>query len=203
MLRINNLSLSYENGDLLFSEADFQISSGLWLLEGFNGCGKSTLLHAIMSDPEQRGNHWRIDDDSVIEKPSKTILIDAHTTIPNVKEKDCAEFIFKMNGLTVSDYTPIYNNRKLNTYSTGEKKAAIFHIISYLEPELVLIDEFISNLDDDNLTAVFDQLQNMVDRGTIVLVASNENDIKDRFVNRCQIRNQKIVGAEARQADDF
>lgn len=192
MLKITDLSLGYEKENMLLLETNLSLDSGLWLLEGANGCGKSTLLQLLAYGINEKDVSWTVNPEVILERPEKIIYLDSNTTIPNVIESDCAEFIFKLNDVEVKDYIPIHNNRKLNSYSTGELKAAVLHIISYLNPELLLLDEYIGNFDDNNLETIFGYLTEMTNRGTLIIAASNENDIKRRFANTCKIKNKKI-----------
>lgn len=193
MLKICDLSLHYQGEVLLFSNANIILDSGLWLLEGCNGCGKSTFLKLITHGINMKHNTWEISPNTVIEAPYKKIYLDMNMTIPNVQEHHFAKFVFKLNEVNVHDYIPLYKNRKLGSYSTGEQKAAMLHTISYLNPELLLLDEYVSNFDDDNLDMIFSLFHAMSNRGTIIIVASNENDIKRRFLKKCKIENKQFV----------
>lgn len=194
MLVISNFTFHYQDGEPLFDHAELQLDSGLWLLSGHNGSGKSTLLKLIEASPEAREKMGVLDESSIIVRSSELLFMNKEMGVPNhLKEIDFASYILKINDVRLSEpYKPLYDNKALGLYSTGEQKRVLFHILSYLKPGLLLIDEFISNLDEENLTTVIEQLEGMAEKGTIILVASNEEDIKKRFTHWVQIKNRKL-----------
>jgi ABC-type multidrug transport system ATPase subunit len=193
MLKITNLSLRYKDSEPLFDNANLEIDSGLWLVAGPNGSGKTTLLELLSTGKNDLLARCEIGDGLHITKPLKVMHFNQDVVIPNVFEKDLAELIFELNDVVVEGFEPIYANKTLNAYSTGEKKLAVIKILSFLEPELLLFDEYIENFDDDNLDRIFAILNAMADSGATILVASNEKDVKRRFANAIVIKNGKLA----------
>lgn len=195
MINISNLKFRYkEDSNLVFEDVNIQISSGLWLIDGKNGSGKSTLLDLIKLDDNERMKKGIINEDSIIRRSSNLVFLDDNILIPNrLNEYEFARYIFKINDINMNfDYRPLYTNKPLVSYSTGEKKKVILKILFNLKPDIILLDEYISNLDKDNLDYVINQLSEISKNGTIILVASNEEDIKQRFSNTILIKNKKI-----------
>jgi ABC-type multidrug transport system ATPase subunit len=201
MIEIRDLSFAYGFEELVFDNAELSLASGLWLLSGKNGAGKSTFFDILTSDAEKR-LQIGVSPASLVRCSEKIMCIKGDITFPNTKERDCAEYIFWLNDIAENEpYVPLHANRTLGTYSKGERKTATFHMLSYLSPEVLLVDEYLNNLDQDNLDRVFHWLEKMVSNGTIVIVASNEEDIKSRFKLRIEIVDKKFVKSAASTAD--
>lgn len=193
MIEIQDLTFGYGLEELVFEDAELSLVPGLWLLAGKNGAGKSSLFEILTSDADKR-IQMGVSPAAVIRCGKNVICIKGDIVFPNTQERDCAEYIFWLNNIAADQsYEPLYANRTLGTYSTGERKAATFHILSYLEPEVLLIDEYLSNLDEANLGQVFHWLDKMASNGTVVVVASNEEDIRSRFKLRIDIVDKKLV----------
>lgn len=192
MINIKNLSFKYNNSEVnVLENVNFVVNSGIWLLEGENGSGKSTFLKIINDTYKDLGT---LSEESELLVEGKKILLDNTTTLPlRLKEKDIAKYLLKINDINIIDeYIPIYYDRDLITYSTGELKLAILNILSYLKVDLLLMDEYISNIHEKNIGKVMDMLQKIADKGTIIILSSNEVDIKNRFKNKIKIQNKAL-----------
>lgn len=209
MIKIENLTFGYPQADatiplaetLVINAAELCIGSGLWLLDGKNGSGKTTLMNILAATAESRVK-MGINNDTIINCSSNLIHVKNDLTLPNKREKDCAEYIFWLNDIKPDEpYIPLYKNATLAAYSLGEKKTAALHMLSYLRPDVLLIDEYINNLDVDNLEQVFIWLKQTASDGSIVIVASNEEDIKRRFYNRIEIRDKKLLAFSSQSSE--
>lgn len=192
MINIKNLSFKYNNSEVnVLENVNFVVNSGIWLLEGENGSGKSTFLKIINDTYKDLGT---LSEESELLVEGKKILLDNTTTLPlRLKEKDIAKYLLKINDINIIDeYVPIYYDRDLITYSTGELKLATLNILSYLKVDLLLMDEYISNIHEKNIGKVMDMLQEISNKGTIIILSSNEVDIKNRFKNKIKIQNKAL-----------
>lgn len=194
ILKIKDLCFKYRREDRwLLDNVNLEISKGLWLLSGKNGCGKSTLLKLIMDIDKHSKLTGETSEDSSIERPNSMIYIDKNTQVlGRAKEYDLAKYILKLNGIKdISGYKPLYN-KPLREYSLGEEKLVVFNILSYLKPEIVLIDEYITNLDTEKLDYVIGLLNYMANKGSIIIVASNEEDVKSKFESIIVLEHGRI-----------
>jgi energy-coupling factor transporter ATP-binding protein EcfA2 len=192
LIKIKNLTYNYKNESKnIFENAELTIAKGMWLLQGDNGVGKSTLLKILNNTYSYEGE---ISDTAVVEVKGSMIFLDDKTSLPlNLHELDIAKYIFKINDILLdAEYVPLYTNKALVMYSVGERKMATLKILSYLKIDILIIDEYITNIDETNMVEVFNILKNLDHSGTIIIISSNEVDIKSRFPNRIVIKNEKL-----------
>jgi len=192
MIKIKNLTFNYKNEkNRIFEDTNMDINGGIWLLKGENGSGKSTLFEILMNSHADIGD---FSENTSINIEGEKIFLDNSISLPlNLKELDIAKYIFHINNVTLDkEYAPIYNDRKLISYSSGERKLATLRILSNLKIDILLIDEYITNLDENNVIEVMEILRNMSSKGALIIVSSNEIDIINRFENKIIIKNKKI-----------
>lgn len=140
MIKVNNLTYNYKNQETkVFEKANIELDKGLWLLEGDNGTGKSTLLKIITGSYINEGE---ISEDTTIDIQGNIIFLDDSTSLPlGLKELDIAEYIFKINDISLgSRYEPLYKDKALAMYSVGERKMATLKILSYLNIDMLIIN---------------------------------------------------------------
>jgi lipopolysaccharide transport system ATP-binding protein len=183
------MTFNYKDKETVFENASLDIDSGIWLLDGVNGAGKTTFLKLLIDL-----KLGELSEETTISVNGTAIFLDKDTTLPlNLEESDIAEYIFYINDVVKKEkYIPIYNNKKLSQYSTGELKLATFRILSELKIDLLLIDEYIANIDDDNLEEVMNILEKISSNGALIIVSSNEADIKRRFSKVISILDKKL-----------
>ena len=68
----------------------------------------------------------------------------------------------------------------------------IFQLLSYLKPKVLLLDEYISNLDEEHIPEAIGYLESMANKGCLILCSSNELDIRGRFSNKVKIVDRKL-----------
>lgn len=198
MLKINNLTFNYKNEEnKIFENAEIELEKGIWLLEGDNGSGKSTFFKVLTG---AYGDIGEISEDTCVDIKGNVIFLDNETSLPpNLNELDIAKYIFYINDISLEkEYVPIYNNRNLGSYSTGERKIAALRILSHLSVDILLIDEYITNIDENNVTEAMEILREISSKGTLIIISSNEVDIKNRFQNKILVRDKKleVIGLE-------
>ena len=195
MIKVSNLTFRYSDDDkLIFDQASLTLESGLWLLEGENGSGKTTLLKLLASKPENRKKLGSIADESVIDVSGEVVLLDNQLVIPGqLSEINFVNYLLSINDVTLKQpYQPRYEKKPLYGYSTGEQKMVIFQLLSYLKPDVLLLDEYISNLDEEHIPEAIAYLESMANKGCLILCSSNELDIRGRFSNKIKIVDRKL-----------
>ena len=195
MIKVSNLTFQYSGDDrLIFDQASLTLEAGLWLLEGENGSGKTTLLKLLASNAENRKKLGSIADESVIDVSGEVVLLDNQLVIPGqLSEINFVNYLLSINDVTLKQpYQPRYEKKPLYGYSTGEQKMVIFQLLSYLKPDVLLLDEYISNLDEEHIPETIAYLESMANKGCLILCSSNELDIRGRFSNKVKIVDRKL-----------
>lgn len=192
MIEIKNLSYKYKNeSDNIFKDINININGGIWSLEGDNGSGKSSFYKILTNKFEDEGE---VNSESTIKVEGNIILLDDGINIPsNLKEEDIANYIFYINGIRkINKYKPIYSNKPIGLYSVGERKLAILRIMSYLKIDVLLIDEYLTNIDEKNIEEVIGILLKLSRNETLIIISSNEKELKNRFENKIIIEKKGI-----------
>lgn len=173
-------------------DVSISIQSGERLgIVGQNGAGKSSLLHMIAGTAKPT---------------SGEILIDGHITsiltlgIGLKEELTGRENIYldgelhgKSHEEIESTVEDIINFSELNTfidmpvrtYSTGMKSRLAFSIISFLDPEILIIDEALSVGDAFFSTKATKRIKEICARGKIVILVSHGLEAIKSICNRC------------------
>jgi ABC-2 type transport system ATP-binding protein len=186
MVAIKDLQFGY-NKKPIFSHFNFQVPPGqVCLVTGINGVGKSTLLRLIAGvlKPQQGqieydsrlGASPRIkigfisDSLSIYENLRVDRLIDLHLSVFNVKQFDD----------TLVRHTRISSRDKVRDLSKGQRTILHLSLILSTQPELLLIDEVIHDLDAYLRRLFLDEvIRHLSEREvTVVFVNVNFHDIE-------------------------
>lgn len=175
---------------LVFSDINCSFSSGnIYGISGPNGSGKSTLVRIIANlISPTRGNVIHKLDNKIIE-PEKLhnhigfvspylFLYDEFTAEENLVhvskirgikfDKQRSDSLFEQFGLFDR------KNDVLRGYSSGMKQRFKFIFALLHEPQLLILDEPTSNLDNDGKDIVYKLIENK-GKNNLILIASNEN----------------------------
>jgi ABC-2 type transport system ATP-binding protein len=193
MVTISDLQFGY-NKKPIFSHFNFQVPPGqICLVTGINGVGKSTLLRLIAGvlKPQQgqitydsrlgaspRNKIGFISDSlSIYESLRVNRLIDLHLSVFNVKQFDD----------TLIRHTRISSRDKVRDLSKGQRTILHLSLILSTQPELLLIDEVIHDLDAYLRKLFLDEvIRHLTEREvTVIFVNVNFHDIEsmvDRVV---------------------
>ena len=163
-IKIENLSKSYTPGTLVLQPLDLEISSGeLFFLLGPSGCGKSTLLRLIAGfiTPDS-GRIWFDDRDVTALPPEKRnapMVFQNYALWPHLSVYENVAFGLKaqkfpreqvrdlaMEALKVVRMDA-FADRKTPQLSGGQQQRVALARALAVAPELILLDEPLSNLD--------------------------------------------------------
>lgn len=174
---------------LIFRGIDFQFSgSGVFGISGPNGSGKSTLVKiiaGISSPSEGKITHSHNNTDIIPEKLHNHIgfvspylvLYEEFSAWENLeyfaKIRDVA-FNKEKIEMLLNDFL-LYERRDdlVKTYSSGMKQRMKFIFALMHSPNLVILDEPTSNLDEEGKNTVY-KIVEREGKENIVIVASNE-----------------------------
>ncbi len=166
MLKLNNLSVSVENKEII-KNIDLSLGAGqVMVLFGPNGSGKSTLIKAIMGlGGYEISSGEIVFKDRVINglateekvKLGMGIMYQHPPTIRGVKLSQIARFLCddqeKIAALAKRMSLEEHLNREINLdFSGGEKKRAELFQLLLHGPDLLLLDEPESGVDLENIS---------------------------------------------------
>lgn len=174
---------------LIFNNIEFEFQSGnVYGISGPNGSGKSTLVKIIsgLISPTKGKVIHQFQGKAVVDEKLHNhigfispylVLYDEFSAWENLKLlSDIRGVVF--NEKKVSDFLKSFNlfnrrNDMLKTYSSGMKQRIKFIFALQHEPQVLILDEPTSNLDDEGKEKFYNIIE---DEGkkNLVLVASNE-----------------------------
>ncbi len=174
---------------LIFNDLKFKFDkAGVYGISGINGSGKSTLVKiiaGIIGSSKGKIIH-RLNDQEILEEQLHNhigfvspylVLYEEFSTFENLK------LIAEIRGVQFNQerVDSLLNKfllfkRKddlLKTYSSGMKQRVKFIFALMHSPQLLILDEPTSNLDDEGKSTIY-KLVKEEGRNNIVLIASNE-----------------------------
>jgi len=169
IIHLKNVSFRYPGGETVLEDLSFQLQSGQRVgLMGHNGSGKTTLFHLIMGllkpaagrielfgKPVQGENDFRelrqriglLFQDADDQLFSPTVLEDVAFGPLNAGKspQEAREIALRTLGLLGLEG---FEDRVTHKLSGGEKRLVSLATVLAMEPEVLLLDEPTSNLDD-------------------------------------------------------
>ncbi len=174
---LRDISLQFREGDRIG-------------LVGPNGAGKSTLLRTIAGIYEPARGRVRVEG-RITSLLSLNVGIEEEATgLENITLRGLAAGMtkreIKRHAADIADFTDLgeYLNFPLYTYSTGMRARLAFAISTAIEPEILLMDEWIGAGDASFVARARDRLNSMVDEAGILVLASHNDNLLRRVCNR-------------------
>jgi len=179
---------------LIFNDLQFRFDkSGVYGISGPNGSGKSTLVKiiaGIIGASKGKILH-KLDDKEIAEEHLHNhigfvspylVLYEEFTTYENLKLfAEIRGVVFNKERVDYLLNKFLLYKRKddlLKTYSSGMKQRVKFIFALMHSPQLLILDEPTSNLDDEGKNSVYEIVKEEGQKN-IVLIASNEkNDLE-------------------------
>lgn len=218
MLKIKNLKASI-NGKEILSNINLEVNNGeCVLITGHNGSGKSTLLHTLMGRPdielngEIEFNGTELGELECYER-SRMGLFMAHQSPPTLdgvntlslfnefaKIKDenirkievikSSKAIFKELNLP-EDWTQRDFNHGA---SGGERKKNELAQAKISKPNLLLLDEPDSGLEQSSRSKVTELIKEVCDAGGIVLLVTHDPQLQNSFeTKKVELKNGQFI----------
>lgn len=202
MLRVNNLSFSYDKSTA-FQFPDFELNDGdSLLILGASGCGKSTLLHLLggLLNPNTGG--VQLDGEEYSSLKGKKldqfrgqhigIVFQQHHFVRSLNMYDNLQMSAYLAKKKISDEEikaiaqqmriEHLLDKKSYTLSIGQQQRMAIARSVINKPKLLLADEPTSSLDDVNSTKVADLLQEQAKlTGAHLILVTHDHRVADRF----------------------
>ena len=191
---VKNLSYSF-NGGFLVKNLNFKIAQNeIFLLRGSSGCGKSTLFNVI-SGLKKSDNGTIILNDNILSnedifvKPEKRnigYVFQDFALFPHIDAEKNIRYAKSNNENTlfddvISDLKLLSHLKKMpHELSGGQQQRVALARAILMQPNLLLLDEPFSNLDQSSVNSAQNLILNVIDRFNIpcLLISHNLNQAK-------------------------
>ncbi|MFT8669608.1 MAG: ATP-binding cassette domain-containing protein [Liquorilactobacillus hordei] len=191
-LRIKNAKKVFDDY-VVFNNVNYTFESGkMYALVGPSGGGKTTLLNSIGRLNDLSAGTIILDDKNIntinILNYYREIigylfqnyaLVDEDNVMQNLNIVKKYKFSQLREHIGKFDLADSYLKRKIYTLSGGEAQRVALTRLSLQDPLIVLADELTSALDNLNRKLVLDSLRQMANDGKIVIIATNDDIVKD------------------------
>ncbi|BDQ03303.1 ABC transporter ATP-binding protein [Ignavibacterium sp.] len=208
-LEVNQLT-KYFGRRLIFSNLNFRfVDSGIFGISGPNGSGKSTLvkmLAGIIGANKGEVKHF-LDGKEVLPEKIHNHIGFVSPYLVLYEEFSAEENLLmfaKIRGVEYDKSRVDYLFEKflllkrkddlVKTYSSGMKQRLKFIFALMHSPQLIILDEPTSNLDDEGKNSVYELIREE-GKKNIVLVASNEKNDLDQCTETIFLENYKQLNS--------
>jgi Fe-S cluster assembly ATP-binding protein len=216
-LKIDNLSLSIDNKQIV-ENVSFNVKEGeIIFLMGPNGSGKSTIANAIMGNPLitiNKGNIFLNNENITFIEPEEKAKKGLFMSFQNPVEIEGISMLHFLKAcyssikgdINISKFLPIlkekcnkilpfeFIKRNLNIgFSGGERKKSEILQLILLEPKFAILDETDSGLDINALKIIYKTINEMKKTGFII-ITHHVNILKHIKPNKVYIlKKGKII----------
>ncbi len=171
---------------------------------GPNGAGKSTLLRTIAGIYEPTSGRVRVDG-RVTTLFSLNVGIEQEATgLENITLRGLTAGMsrreIERRAADIADFTELgeHLNLPLHTYSDGMRARLAFAIATAVEPDIVLMDEWIGAGDAAFMEKARKRLEAVVDSARVLVLASHNESLLKRVCNRIV----ELEGGRVRRTGD-
>ena len=225
MLKVENLSYSYDDGTKALTDVNLEIKKGdMVSLLGKNGAGKSTLfLHfnGIFKPTKGRilidGEELKYDKKSLIKFRQKVGIVfqnpDDQLFAPTVEE-DVAfgplnlglsqeETQKRVNDALKKVGMDGFQRKAPHHLSGGQKKRVAIAGILAMQPELMVLDEPTSGLDPQGAIDILELLYELNDEGMTIIISTHEVDLVPNYAKKVFVLVEGSLIAEGTPKEIF
>ena len=191
---VKNLSYSFDDG-FLVKNLNFKIAQNeICLLKGSSGCGKSTLFNVIsgLKKPDNGTiilNDNILSNEDIFVKPEKRkigYVFQDFALFPHIDAEKNIRYAKSNNESTlfddvISDLKLLSHLKKMpHELSGGQQQRVALARAIMMQPNLLLLDEPFSNLDQSSVNSAQNLILNVIDKFNIpcLLISHNPNQAK-------------------------
>lgn len=191
VILVSDVSFRYSADASLLQNVSFQVFPGeIAILAGGNGCGKSTLVELLLGTltpvsgtvrifGKNPAEIHRMPEVGVISEPFNRFF----TPLPvGMKGCEILKWLEILDGIHSSDFytkmkemalSPLMMNRKIESFSKGERQRFLTGVTLLRAPKLLLTDEPLKGLDSKSRRQIAEQLRTYADSGGTVFWISH------------------------------
>lgn len=213
LLEAKNISLE-KNGKMILDGVNFSIPSGrITCFIGESGAGKSSVLRVISQLEKEYTGTVFLDGVDVAELSNKDrareigfLFQDFNLFAGMTAEQNCLNPLTRVFGVSKEEaqkkVNSIFSELNLDSIrdkypsslSGGQKQRVALARVLVTDPEVILFDEPTSALDPSNAKVVSNILQELVQRGVCIGIASHDPVLLTKILDRVyKVRDGKIV----------
>jgi len=213
MLKITNLSKTYENGKKAVDDVSLTIESGeIFAFIGHNGAGKTTTIKCAVGLLEFEKGEILIDNMSIKENPIACKQItayipdnpDIYQSLTGIQFLNFIADIYKIpkdiRNKDIARYANLYEITKnlgdlISSYSHGMKQKLILISALIRHPKLLILDEPFVGLDPKASHATKELMKEMCENeGASVFFSTHVLEVAEKLCDKVAIiKNGKIV----------
>jgi len=180
---LDDISLNLKKGDRLG-------------LIGHNGAGKTTLLRVLAGILPPTSGRLRVSG-RVSSLMSIHIGMDAYSTgFENIRTRsrlmgfDDAEIDAAFDDIASFSELNEYLSLPIKTYSAGMRLRLAFSIATAFNPDIIIMDEWLSAGDEYFQRKARDRMVGLIDRTGIIVFASHNKSMMSRMCNKAMVLSQ-------------
>lgn len=213
LMNVNNITKEFKNGDMVtkvLKGINFDVFNGEFLcFLGESGCGKSTLLNIIggMDSPTSgsftfKGVDYSKANEKELTKYRKDnigFIFQNYNLMPNLTAKQNLDLIGELveNPMNSEELLELVNlSDKANLYpsqlSGGQQQRVSIARALAKNPAIIMADEPTAALDYETSIEVLTALENVVQKGTTLIMVTHNEEITKMANRVIRFRNGKI-----------
>lgn len=213
LMNVNNITKEFKNGDIVtkvLKGINFDVFNGEFLcFLGESGCGKSTLLNIIggMDSPTSGSFTFKGVDYSKASEKELTnyrkdnigFIFQNYNLMPNLTAKQNLDLIGELvkNPMNSDELLELVNlSDKANSYpsqlSGGQQQRVSIARALAKNPAVIMADEPTAALDYETSIEVLTALENVVKKGTTLIMVTHNEEITKMANRVIRFRNGKI-----------
>ncbi len=211
MLKIKNITKTYDNGVKALNNVSLDIPKGLFGLLGPNGAGKSSLMRTIATLQQPDTGSIEFDQTNVLTQPNELrqrlgYLPQDFGVYPRVSALELLDHLAILKGIAnkaerkeavdgLLAHTNLFQHRKkaVSGFSGGMRQR--FGIAQALlgDPDLLIVDEPTAGLDPEERNRFHNLLVTLGEEKVIILSTHIVDDVSELCPNMAVLGNGKIL----------
>jgi ABC-type antimicrobial peptide transport system, ATPase component len=211
MLQVKGMDISYRRQGLVIEQGNFEVSHGqLCLLQAESGAGKSSILSLLALNQVGTYDTYMIDNQDMrllSDKEKSDFLLyrmayvaQEAPLLDHMNVEDQLEWASRIGGSSGKEITAIMEklkllrikDKKIKKLSGGEKQRVCFANAILKNAEVYLFDEPTAMQDEKNKQMIAHMIQELVEAGKIVIVATHEVEWFDSDIVYT-IKDKKLI----------